>query len=46
MILAVPALGIIRIMLSYSTHLKSVVILIEDTPIEKPSEENTEPTNP
>lgn len=46
MILAVPALGIIRIMLSYSIHLKSFVILIEDTRLEKPAEENNEPINP
>ncbi len=46
MIFAVPALGIIRIMLSYSTHLKSFVILIEDTPIEKPTEETNETMNP
>jgi len=45
MILAVPALGIIRIMLSYSTHLKSFVILIEDTPIEKPYIETNEKIN-
>ena len=35
MILAVPALGIIKIMLSHTTHLKNFVILIEDTPIKK-----------
>jgi predicted PurR-regulated permease PerM len=35
MILAVPALGIIKILLSHTTHLKSFVILIEDTPIKK-----------
>lgn len=46
MILAVPALGIIRIMLSYSSHLKAFVILIEDTPLEKPTEEKNETINP
>jgi predicted PurR-regulated permease PerM len=43
MILAVPALGIIKIILSNTTHLKHFVILIEDTPIskhEKTDEEN------
>jgi putative heme transporter len=45
MILAVPALGIVKIMLSRSTHLKHFVILIEDTPIEKTEQENNEPTN-
>lgn len=33
MILAVPALGIIKIMLSHTTHLKPFVILIDDAPI-------------
>lgn len=46
MILAVPALGIIKIMLSYTTHLKSLIILIEDTPIEKTELDNNEPLNP
>ncbi len=39
MILAVPALGIIKIILTHTTHLKNFVILIEDTPIEKIKEE-------
>ena len=39
MILAVPALGIIKIMLSRTTHLKHFVILLEDTPIKKNEEE-------
>jgi putative heme transporter len=44
MILAVPILGVIKIMLSHTTHLKHFIILIEDTPIEKnelPNEEET-----
>ncbi len=40
MILAVPALGIIKIILSNTTHLKHFVTLIEDTPAERVSEEN------
>lgn len=43
MILAVPALGIIKIYLSHTKHLKHFVVLIEDTPIKKTEEENTEP---
>lgn len=35
MILAVPLLGITKIFLSHSKHLKHFVILIEDTPLEK-----------
>ncbi len=46
MILAVPALGIIKIMLSRTTHLKHFVILLEDTPIKKNEEENSESNNP
>ncbi len=42
MILAMPALGIIKIILSRTTHLKHFVILIEDTPIEKKSQESNE----
>ena len=45
MILAVPALGIIKILLSHTTHLKHFVILIEDSPIEKVEDENTESTD-
>lgn len=45
MILAVPALGIVKIILSHTTHLKPFVILIEDTPIENTKEENNELTN-
>jgi len=45
MILAVPALGIIKILLLHTTHLKHFVILIEDTPVEKPEQENNETTN-
>jgi predicted PurR-regulated permease PerM len=33
MILAVPALGVIKIILSHTTHLKPFVILIDDAPI-------------
>jgi len=40
MILAVPALGIIKIILSNTTHLKHFVTLIEDTPAERVTEEN------
>lgn len=43
MILAIPALGIIKIMLAHTTHLKSFIILIDDTPIEKTEIENSEP---
>ena len=35
MILADPCLGIFKILLSNSSHLKPFVILIEDTPIDK-----------
>ena len=42
MILAMPALGFIKIILSRTTHLKHFVILIEDTPIEKKSQESNE----
>ncbi|MBL7873635.1 MAG: AI-2E family transporter [Cyclobacteriaceae bacterium] len=35
MILAIPALGILKIILSYTHHLKPFVILIEDTPLDK-----------
>ena len=45
MILAMPALGIIKIILSRTTHLKHFVILIEDTPIEKKSQESNELTD-
>lgn len=45
MILAVPVLGVLKIILSHTTHLKNFVILIEDTPIENPKEENSEPLN-
>jgi putative heme transporter len=40
MILAVPALGIIKIILSNTTHLKHFVTLIEDIPTETAREEN------
>jgi len=42
MILAVPALGIIKIILTHTTHLKHLVILIEDTPLEKTDLEKDE----
>jgi predicted PurR-regulated permease PerM len=45
MILAVPALGIIKIILSHTTHLKHFVILIEDTPGEKPRDQDDENSN-
>jgi predicted PurR-regulated permease PerM len=45
MILAVPALGIIKIILSHTTHLKHFVILIEDSPIEKLEEGKTQSTD-
>jgi predicted PurR-regulated permease PerM len=46
MILALPVLGVIKIMLAHTTHLKSLVILIEDSPLEKSKEKITEPENP
>lgn len=39
MILAIPLLGLAKILLSNTRHLKAFVILIEDVPIEKVSEE-------
>lgn len=39
MILAVPVLGIIKIMLSHTTHLRHFVVLIEDSPIENKVEQ-------
>lgn len=42
MILAIPALGLIKIILSHTWHLKSFVILIEDTPLENPKHEDSE----
>lgn len=45
MILAIPALGVIKIFLSHTTHLKPFVILIEDTPLENSAtEENSSQT--
>ncbi len=46
MILAVPALGIIKILLSHTSHLKHFVILIEDTPIETVEEKTESTDNP
>jgi putative heme transporter len=48
MILAVPAVGVARILLSYSGYGKAWVILIEDLPsyvIDQPIEENTDAKN-
>ncbi len=42
MILAIPALGLIKIILTHTNHLKAFVILIEDAPIENPERENPE----
>jgi putative heme transporter len=41
MILAVPAIGLFKILLSYSTHLKPFVILLGD---DNPNEKQTDPT--
>ncbi len=46
MILAVPMLGVIKIILTHSSRLKRLVILIDDTPLEKIEKENTENLNP
>lgn len=35
MILAIPSLGVVKIILAHTRYLKPFVILIEDTPIEK-----------
>ncbi|MCW5910635.1 MAG: AI-2E family transporter [Cyclobacteriaceae bacterium] len=45
MILAIPALGILKIILSHTRYLKPFVILIEDTPI-KPGTEPSEEQKP
>lgn len=42
MILAIPLLGLSKILLSHTSHLKAFVILIEDVPVEKISEEEKE----
>jgi len=42
MILAIPLLGLTKIVLSHPRHLKAFVILIEDVPIENISEEVNE----
>lgn len=44
MILAIPLLGLAKILLSHTRHLKAFVILIEDVPVEKISEEAEEDT--
>ncbi len=44
MILAIPALGLFKIILAHTRHLKAFVILIEDTPIEKPQSAVLEPS--
>jgi putative heme transporter len=46
MILAVPVLGVIKIMLAHTTRLKRFVVLIDDSPLEKPQVENPETINP
>ena len=46
MILAVPVLGVIKIILTHSSRLKRLVILIDDTPLERLEKENTEPQTP
>lgn len=46
MILALPILGVIKIMLAHTTYLKSLVILIEDSPLEKSKEKSIEPETP
>ncbi|MBK7651286.1 MAG: AI-2E family transporter [Flammeovirgaceae bacterium] len=45
MILAIPLLGLSKILLSHTSHLKAFVILIEDVPVEKISEEEKERSN-
>jgi predicted PurR-regulated permease PerM len=42
MILAIPILGIIKIILSHTTHLKNFVVLIEDAPLNKKEEDQNE----
>jgi len=45
MILALPILGVIKIILGHTDHLKHFVILIEDSPIDKTIKNNDTPTN-
>ena len=46
MILAVPAIGALKIILRHTTHLKPFIILLEDKPeTEEPGEENMLPEN-
>lgn len=49
MILAVPGIGLVKILLTYSHHLKPFVILLEDTPTQKelpPDPEQPSPEDP
>lgn len=46
MILAIPALGVIKIFLSHTTHLKPFVILIEDSPLENSETEESSSQTP
>lgn len=46
MILAVPAIGVVKIMLSYSTHLKPFVILLGDDDTQVHKQDPTEHTPP
>lgn len=43
MILAIPALGIIKIILSHTRHLKHFIVLIEDVPVQQMENKNNEP---
>jgi putative heme transporter len=45
MILAIPSLGVVKIILAHTRYLKPFVILIEDTPIEKNESKNPETEN-
>lgn len=45
MILAIPSLGVVKIILAHTRYLKPFVILIEDTPIEKIESKNPETEN-
>jgi predicted PurR-regulated permease PerM len=46
MILAVPGIGLVKILLTYSRHLKPFVILLEDTPTQKELPPDPEQTSP
>jgi len=45
MILAIPSLGVVKIILSHTRYLKPFVILIEDVPVEKNESKNSETEN-